>query len=135
MGPSIPLRRESPTTATLLSFMAEEVTRLGSDCLALGFLLGRSSIASPFLSPSDFRVSNLLLRWIRGRGLGRHGGAPVMLSWDSLPTLLISQVCLTVTGQGVNHFSGGICLAAFPRGCQQVTPPAHLPITLPDGKL
>ncbi len=53
-----------------------------------------------------------------------------MLNRDALPTLLISQVCLTVTGQGVNHFSGGISLANFLLAHQQVMHKAiadHLP--------
>lgn len=56
----------------------------------------------------------------------------MMLSWDSLSIVLISQVCLTVTGQGVNHFSGGISLTSFPPECQRITPPVDLPLTLPD---
>ena len=31
-------------------------------------------------------------------------------SWDTLPTLLLCQLCLTVTGKGVQHFCGGISL-------------------------
>ena len=130
MGPSVPLTRESPTTTTFLSLLTEAVSRHGGDCLALGSLLGRSS---PLTSPSISSVSNLLLRGSWGSRVGRQGGAPVMLSRDSLPNLLISQVCPTVTGQGVNHFSGGISLAPFPPAGQRVTPPVNLPLTLSDG--
>ena len=71
MGPSIPLRRASPTTTTFLSLLTEAVSRHGGDCLALGSLLGRSS---PLTSPSISSVSNLLLRGSWGHRVGRHGG-------------------------------------------------------------
>jgi len=39
MGPSIPLRREQPTTITLLSFLSEAVSRCGDNSLLLGSIL------------------------------------------------------------------------------------------------
>ena len=62
MGPSVPLRRESPTTTTLLSFLAETVSACGVDCLALCKLLGEPSCAFSHTPPSVSNAANLLLR-------------------------------------------------------------------------
>ena len=75
MGPSVPLRTESPTMTTLLSFLTEAVSRHGGDHLTLGSLLGRSSITSPLTSPSISSISNLLLRGSWGSRVGRQGGS------------------------------------------------------------
>ena len=74
MGPSIPLRRESPITTTFLSLLTEAVSRCGGDHIALDSFLGRSSITSLLPSPSISRISNLLLRGSWGHRVGRHGG-------------------------------------------------------------
>ena len=68
MGPSVPLRKESLTTITLLSFLAELISKCVDDHLALGPLLGRSSLTSPLTSPSISSTPKLLLREPGGVG-------------------------------------------------------------------
>ena len=101
MGPSVPMRRESPTI-TLLSVLAEAVWRRRVYCLALGTVLGKASWASSLTSPSIYSAS------------------PTMPSWDCLAVLPASQdpaLCPTVTGHGVHPpLSGGCLPGAFLSG-------------------
>lgn len=106
MQPSAPLRRQSSTTVTLLSFLAEAVSRYGDDHLALGPLLDRFSLTSSLTSPSISSSPNLLLRGTWGSWVGRLGVHPWRSEGTFLPTLIICQVNLTVTRQGVHHFQG-----------------------------
>ena len=69
MEPSVPLRRESPTTIPLLPFLTEAVSRHGGDCLSLRSLLGRLPTHVPF----NFQHSNLLLIGTWVSGIGRQG--------------------------------------------------------------
>ena len=53
MEPSVPLRKESPTAVTILSFLVEAVLRCGVDRLTLENLLGGSSTTSLLYDGSE----------------------------------------------------------------------------------
>lgn len=74
LGPSVPLRRESPTTISLLSVLVEAVLRHVVDFLTLGILLATLSTSSSAPGPSSCRASNLLWKgtWEGGACMGWH---------------------------------------------------------------
>ena len=74
IGPSVPLRIESPTTITLLSFLVEAVLMRGVNLLALGILLGTLSTSSSVAVDLSFsRASNLFCKGTWEGGVGRGG--------------------------------------------------------------
>lgn len=133
IGPSVPLRRELPTTITLLSFLVEAVLRCGVNFLALGNLLGGLSNTSSPTSLSSSKASNVLCKcaWEgkagRERGSLRHRAGTRSHSSSSPRSLPLpdSDRAGGPPLAGVSH--PGAFLSGLAGSCSTSLTPAHTP--------
>jgi len=111
IGPSVPLRTESPMTITLLFSLAGAVVVCGADLLIRGNPLNGPSPASSFAGPSHFKALYLLLKgnW---EGEGAQEGIHLLSEQGpvSIPPCLLGTLFLL----GGKRVGGSLLLVQVP---------------------